>query len=267
MIHSIFKSNFNKDFYFSGERHNYWELVYVCDGIIRVTEEDKIYKLKKGDIVFHRPMEFHRLWADDDTAPTVIVICFSLNNNDLTGIDKGVFKMNEELHTLITDALRMGEYCLKFDDQFKNQLIANNLEKLLLTVEEKYTPYSPQKRSVGSLNYKNIVDVLNQNVDKSLSTEDIAELCCLSTSNLKKTFKKYSGMGVMEYYNNLKIARAKEMIITNELNITQISEKLGYSNPNYFSKAFKKECGYTPVEYRKKHELVSINEARRMIKQ
>lgn len=71
----------------------------------------------------------------------------------------------------------------------------------------------------------------------------------------------------MEYYNNLKIARAKEMIITNELNVTQISEKLGYSNPNYFSKAFKKECGYTPIEYRKKHELVSIDEARRMIKQ
>jgi two-component system response regulator YesN len=55
----------------------------------------------------------------------------------------------------------------------------------------------------------------------------------------------------MEYYLELKIKTAKKLLKENELSIKEISEKLAFDTPNYFSKTFKKIVGFTPTEYRK----------------
>ena len=56
----------------------------------------------------------------------------------------------------------------------------------------------------------------------------------------------------MEYYSDLKISTAKKLLRENELSIKEISEKLCFDTPNYFSKTFKKIVGLTPSEYKKR---------------
>ena len=56
-------------------------------------------------------------------------------------------------------------------------------------------------------------------------------------------------MGVIEYFSLMKINIAKELIRTNRMNFTQISEHLGYTSIHYFSRQFKKITGMTPSEY------------------
>jgi AraC-like DNA-binding protein len=71
----------------------------------------------------------------------------------------------------------------------------------------------------------------------------------MSRTTLKMTFKGSLGLGVMEYYKLLKIEEAKRLIREEELNFTQVADKLEYSSIHYFSKQFKKVTGMTPSEY------------------
>lgn len=256
-IFSAFTKKLEKHFYFAGERHNFWELVYVVSGSVCVAEDEKIYELHSGDIIFHMPMEFHRLQSAGNTEPTVIILSFSASGSNFNKLGNGIFKLNKDLENTLQEILNTVKQCLIFDDDIKNQFVSNSLEYILLTLLRKQIPESMQKKTIGTSNYKNIIKVMNENIEGSLSANQIAELCGLSLSNLKKIFKTYSGMGVMEYFNSMKIVKAMSMI-NEDIPICEISERLGYSSPNYFSYSFKRQCRITPMLYKKNYCLKTL---------
>ncbi len=251
-IFSAFEPVYDEKFHYEGERHNFWELVYVVDGCAGVLEDDKIYELYPGEVIFHMPMEFHRLWAKKDEKLHLIVMSFSLSGEDVSFLGKGAFRLAPSEYAILREALDAICHCVEFDNDIKNQMISNNLERLILKLLEEHSESKNQKKTIGNSNYKNIIAVMNANLDKKLSIDEIAKLCNLSTSNLKKTFKKYSGMGVIEYFNNLKIAEAIKLL-GEDVPVAQISEMLGYSSPSYFTDAFKRHCGSSPTNYRKEY--------------
>lgn len=71
----------------------------------------------------------------------------------------------------------------------------------------------------------------------------------MSRSSLQKLFQKEKGCGPMEYFNRIKIQRAKAMIRDGSKNFTEIAGFLSYSSPQYFSRQFKKSTGMSPMEY------------------
>ena len=143
---SAFERSFDKNFNFEGERHNFWELVYVVDGVIGAAEDDKIYKMKKGDIVFHQPMEFHRLWASDGTSPRTIIMSFSLSGSDFGILDKGVFSVSEEDEALLREAVGYAGECHEFEDGHESQLAALNVERIILNLLKNQTPTPVSRR-------------------------------------------------------------------------------------------------------------------------
>lgn len=247
---SAFETVFEPTYHFKGERHNFWEMVYAADGCIGVAEDERIYALSKGEAIFHKPMEFHRIWSENGTAPRVIFLTFSASGNGFDTLGNGVFKISEEHELIINCALSAAVYCRDIDNPLKSQLAAVNLEKFILELIETQIPETRQPKTKGTASYKEIIRVMNDNLDKSLSLEELAQLCGLGVSNLKKIFRRYAGTGVMQYFNYLKIMRAMEMI-NSGLTMAEISELLGYSSPNYFSDAFKRQCGITPMQFKR----------------
>jgi AraC-like DNA-binding protein len=71
----------------------------------------------------------------------------------------------------------------------------------------------------------------------------------MGKTHLKTMFKNAAGMGVMEYFNRLKMEEAKRMIREGKHNFTEISQLLGFSSIYYFSRFFKKHSNMTPTEY------------------
>ena len=65
-----------KGFYFPGESHDFWECVYIREGKVTATADERVYQLDAGKLLIHKPMEFHRIWTDDNCAPWVINISF-----------------------------------------------------------------------------------------------------------------------------------------------------------------------------------------------
>ena len=76
-IHSFFRADFKADYAFVGERHDWWEMVFVISGKVGITADSDIYTLEKGQAVIHRPNEFHQIRSESSAVPTVIVISFS----------------------------------------------------------------------------------------------------------------------------------------------------------------------------------------------
>ena len=82
---------------------------------------------------------------------------------------------------------------------------------------------------------------INSHYSEKLALADVSEHLNISSGHLSNTFKKYTGVTISDYIASVKIEHAKELI--------EISDLLGFENPYYFSKVFKKVTGIAPREY------------------
>lgn len=94
-----------------------------------------------------------------------------------------------------------------------------------------------------------------QYADPNLSIERLAELVDMSAMYLGRLFKKMNTKSVAEYINQVRLGKAKELLLGTRLSILEISEQVGFLNSGYFYTLFKKATGITPNQYRKNRQL------------
>ena len=95
-----------------------------------------------------------------------------------------------------------------------------------------------------------IKEYIEQNYCQDIKISMFSDKYFFSKEYLSKLFKKKYGFGIYEYALSLRMERAKELLAQPEIQIQDISDRLGYSNNNYFSKAFKNYYNLSPTEYR-----------------
>lgn len=95
---------------------------------------------------------------------------------------------------------------------------------------------------------------IQENYDKNITRETIAEEFFFTSDYINRLFKKKNGVTVSKYIFDTRIAHAKELLSETQLSIGEISDRTGFSYITYFSQAFKKETGMSPVEYRNSFE-------------
>lgn len=95
------------------------------------------------------------------------------------------------------------------------------------------------------------IKYIENNYDRDISLNDIAEKVYLTPSYLANLFKEDTGETVMNYLTRIRINEAKNYLENTDKKIYQIAEEVGFNNSKYFSRVFKKRTGYTPGQYRK----------------
>lgn len=101
----------------------------------------------------------------------------------------------------------------------------------------------------GSDIYNKIIFYLEEHIREFVTIEDICHDNLIGRSQLQKLFREQHQCGIIEFFTEMKVEFAKQLIRENQLNFTQISDFLGYSSIHYFSRQFKKVTGMTPSEY------------------
>lgn len=98
----------------------------------------------------------------------------------------------------------------------------------------------------------NIIDIINQNyMDQTFCIDVIADSLNISSQYLGNIFKKHTLKTILEYISEVRMNKARELLEDKEFSIAEISERVGYTSSSYFYKAFKREHGITPADYRK----------------
>ncbi|MFO7295578.1 MAG: response regulator [Clostridia bacterium] len=100
--------------------------------------------------------------------------------------------------------------------------------------------------------FKAVEQYITANLKEDINLKDTAAKFNLSPYYFSRTFKKVFGYNFSDYLNLIRINRAKELLKDASLSVKEIGYLVGYNDPNYFSKVFKKYEGITPTEYREK---------------
>lgn len=113
--------------------------------------------------------------------------------------------------------------------------------------------FSPAMQTSNFHNLEHTLVHLQQNIDTKLTLECMASHAELSVSHFSRLFREQTGYSPMDYFIRLKIQEACTQLILTNQTIREICFGLGYDDPYYFSRAFKKITGMSPRTYRKTH--------------
>lgn len=167
---------------------------------------------------------------------------FSLLRENPGALNRQIFRVIRDIRSFTKDT--------EFRDTFLKgklmELLSIQLDELCTIAE----PASSVKKDVLEKMYA-VRDFITQNLNKNYSLHDLAQEVGTNEYTLKHEFKELFGITVFGFWNNLKMEKAMELLQQGEKSIAEISEYIGYKNPQHFSTAFKRNFGVTPSGYQK----------------
>lgn len=246
--------SWNKDFVFSGESHEMWEIVYVLSGKVEVTEDEKIYLLEKNHMIIHAPWEFHRIKSADGTSPRLYVMSFFAEGELPKKLSEGAFVLTVDQ---IVQYNNIFERIYSFLNEnntsaYAGQDAADRLSAFLIEISEEDVT-ACFDMSPAATEYRKLVLAMSNGVCENKALIDFARECGDSVGYIKKLFEKYAGISPKAYYNNMRIAHALRLLREGRT-IIEVTEEMNFSSSNYFSAFFKKHMGVPPIQHKIRYE-------------
>jgi len=106
------------------------------------------------------------------------------------------------------------------------------------------------KEKTSSDMVSDIIEYLSEHISERVAVEDIVKEYSINRNILNQIFIKEVSMTCMNYFEKMRMSLAQTMLAETELQIAEIADRVGYPDPNYFAKVFKKYTGVTPSKYR-----------------
>ncbi len=256
---------------FAGERHAFWEFLYVDRGSIIVTGGVNKYLLQSGEMVFHCPDEFHSFQSTG--CADVIVASFCCDSPAMSQLNNKVLSLHQSekqcMKLLIAEAALSFAY---FDNNpprvnmrkkpsapfASDQLIKTCLEQLFIFICRRNDNRAVEQSAVTSNQLCHHLQIVQQTQDyladhyaEAISLERLAAHLHISASLLKRVFREQTNTTVISYLTALRISEAKRLIRESNGNFTEIAAQVGYNSIYYFSNIFKKRTGMSLTDYAK----------------
>ena len=244
--------------------HPYYEIYYLVSGTRKFFIDNTIYTVKKGDLIIIPTGAIHRVTYISNDTHERIVICFSDKFiEDFTPhLDPDAFNKcicNSQIsiphnrREYIENLLEKIEHENSGIDKYSSLMLKIHFEELLLFIMRyQENADSPEKNiEIEDEIISNAARYIFNNYASAITLNDMAERFNMSPSYFSRKFKHCTGIGFKEYLNTIRIREAASLLLSSDLSISEIAEKCGYEDSNYFGDCFKKIKGISPREYRK----------------
>lgn len=265
-IYTVHYFKYGQQFAFEGERHDFWELVYIDAGQVDIASDEHELTLVQGEAYFHKPNEYHSIRANGRFANSVIV-SFDCGNAAMKVFENLRITLDLEERSLLAAIVKEASAC--FSDALNDveltkmtalpsmpfggeQLIKLYIEQLLILlyrrVKAQKSADLKMQKSANDITER-IKTLLSESLYGNITLAELSSELFFSKTYLKAVFKRSTGQTIMQYYTKMKLDEAKKLISENKYTFTDIAYKLGYSSLHYFSRLFKKYVSMSPTEY------------------
>lgn len=256
--------------YFPSHRHNYVEVLYVCEGELTNVIDGKQVTIRKGELLFLNQFTRHEILpaGENDIAinfmilPEFFDVAYSMagSNNVLADFVVNVLRRDEErgeyLHFKVSEVLQIQNllenmiYSLvtgKGEDNRINQTTMGLIFLYLLNSVQYVEMRVPNQ-------YENMISMSTlKYIEEKYRTATLTELCSqlhLPMHILSKMIKKTTGFNFKELLQRKRLSKAVELMCDTDLPISDIIAAVGYENNSYFHRVFKERYHMTPRSFR-----------------
>jgi AraC-like DNA-binding protein len=111
----------------------------------------------------------------------------------------------------------------------------------------------PATEGVRSWRLERTIQFITANLDRDLYIDDVAKSVGIGSQHLSRLFRDEIGSSFTRFVNERRVERARFLLATSSLNVSEIADRVGYRDANYFGKVFRRLVGVTPSEYRSRN--------------
>ncbi len=231
-----------------------YQLVYITQGRGLFSSESTAEKqVCKGRLMVLFPGQWHTYRPLQQTGWTEYYIGFegpsidAIVGNAFLSKEQQILEVGiqEELVSLFRRALIIAETDKTSAQQYLSGIVLHMIGMVLSISKNKIFEMSDIDQKIEQAKV-----IMNENVYGSIDPEELAMRLNISYSWFRRIFKEYTGYAPTKYFQELKLRKAKQMLVSTSQSVKEISYLLNFQSAEYFFAFFKKHTGLTPSEYR-----------------
>ena len=233
-----------------------FQIIYVNSGVLKAEVGGKTICAKKGDVIIYKPHERQCYTFDNPGIETYWVHFSGIGAEE-------VLKRADLWIKSVYQTESGNRITTLFDEMIKEKTLKNYRYKMfceakLIEIIAEISRFATSDTKTENPQQKLIYGVIEKMRDtfsQNTPLEEYADLCSLSRSRFEHLFKEITGATPHAYLIKIRLDKACYLLSNTSLNISEISDMTGFSDPLYFSRMFRKKFGIPPREYRKKFEI------------
>lgn len=237
------------------------ELLLVTGGKGSFMIDRKRHSFKTGMLFYICPDVKHSIEIDTEDPLCFLSVHF---NYAKVSMNEGEWGINGNVETLHLQAVSELKDYYQVEDLFGKliqswntklpgyEFVAKTLLQQLIIAIAQNTKKQSQNYST-SLKVEKIINYMHQKINEKVNLNEFSDLVQLSPAYLSRAFKGITGYSIIEFFNKMKIDKAKELIVEGDIKIKEVAQSLGFTDEFYFSRIFKRMTGISPSEFQSKN--------------
>ncbi len=236
-------------------RKDYY-ILYMTEGEMFMEIDNKKLCISEGQLIIIKPGTLYSYYGVTGKKVQYLWIHFSGNEAKNT-----VFNFNLMLNTVMNIGVRQKLFeCWRHifyeflkNDEFFSESSCCILKQILIMFSRYANSNNKKQQFLKSLFY------IHEHFEADICIRDLSELENLSETHFRSEFKKSFGVSPKEYVINLRIETACMLLSESDICISEAARLVGYADPYYFSRIFKKKTGISPLQYKNKSRIDEKN--------
>ena len=257
--------------------HDYYEFYFYMEGDVEFEIGERRQALKGGDFVIVPPGTMHRAFVVDTELPYrrfVFWISSEFAQQLAEHFPDFAFLLNYmqrdrhrnifhndpvSFNAILSKALQLLEE-VHGSHFAREAVIEIRVEDLLLLLcRTVYDKVNPSSRKAASRLHEQVMAYIDENLEEDISLDSLAEHFFVSKYHISHTFKEHLGISVHQYLLKKRLAACRDAIMMNE-KISEVCLSYGFKDFPSFFRAFRKEYGMSPKEYREAFSLAELQQ-------
>jgi AraC-like DNA-binding protein len=222
-----------------------YEMIYVAEGIINMSVDEKPYTLKENDLLIIYPYKTIYGIKESTEKTSFYTIEFSCNNFSYFKIKKE--HIHVESNFIIELLMRI---CSLQKNNKKEKYLCDSI---LITLLYELRSHEEKNTKINAL-AENISNYIDENISMPLNINNISEKFSYNKDYISRIFKLQYNISLKEYINIKKLYLTKRLLLTSNLTIQKIAQSIGFEDLNLFIKFFKYHENISPMQYREKYK-------------